>query len=393
MELKSKVSFENTEVAFAHKSNWALKKASILFLSVGSPLLSWLATGAVKLGLLFHLPIKGIIKNTVFEVFCGGENIEESKMTIDTMGQYGVSTILDYSVEGEETDEAFDTTKNETIKNIENAKGNSHIPFCVFKPTGIASFHLLEKIQAGSELTDEEKAAFERVRTRVDDICRTGFEADVPVLIDAEETWIQDPVDEMVYEMMAKYNTQKALIFNTYQMYRVASLQNLKNAFQDAVRDGYYLGAKLVRGAYMEKERERAEQMNYPDPIQPNKQATDDDYNQALKFCVDNKQRVNVINCTHNEYSSYYLALLMEKHSMKNDDPRAYFAQLCGMSDNVSFNLAKAGYNVAKYVPYGPIRSVMPYLFRRADENTSVAGQSGRELTLIRKELKRRRSV
>lgn len=393
MELKSNVSFEDTKIAFSSKSNWALKKAYFLFLSVGSPVLSKLATGSVKLGLALRLPIKGMIKNTVFEVFCGGETIDESKSTIDIIGKYSVGTILDYSIEGEETEEAFDNTKRETIRNIENAKGNSNIPFCVFKPTGVASLHLLEKIQIGTQLTENEKAAFGRIRERVDEICRMAFEADVPVLIDAEETWIQNPVDELVYEMMTKYNTQKALIFNTYQMYRVSSLQNLKNAFQDAVRDGYFFGAKLVRGAYMEKERERAQEMNYTDPIQPNKQATDDDYNQALKFCIDNKQRISVINCTHNEYSNYYLALLMEKHSMKNDDPRAYFAQLYGMSDNISFNLAKAGYNVAKYVPYGPVRSVMPYLFRRAEENTSVAGQSGRELVLIKKELKRRKSA
>ncbi|MDH5367317.1 MAG: proline dehydrogenase family protein [Cyclobacteriaceae bacterium] len=390
MELKSNVSFENTEIAFSSRSNRAIKKARVLFASVGNPIISKLVTNTAKLALALGLPIKGIIKNTVFEVFCGGETIEESKQTIDTLSKYNVGTILDYSVEGKETEEAFDNTKVETIKTITNAKNNENIPFCVFKPTGVASLHLLEKIQLGTSLSDIEQAEFERTKSRIDDICKKAFENDVPLLIDAEDSWIQDPVDEIVYTMMAKYNKSKAIIFNTYQMYRVSSLQNLKNSFQRAVRDGYFLGVKLVRGAYMEKERERAKLMGYSDPIQPVKQATDEDYNQALKFCIDNKQRINVINCTHNEYSSYYLALLMEKHGMKNNDPRVWFAQLYGMSDNISFNLAKAGYNVAKYVPYGPVKSVMPYLFRRAEENTSVAGQSGRELTLIKTELKRR---
>lgn len=390
MNTKSKVSFEDTKIAFAVKSNWALKKARFLFSSVGNPFLSLIATNSVKLGLALRLPIKGIIKSTVFEVFCGGETIDESKLTIDTNGKFGVGTILDYSVEGKETEEAFNITKEETIRTIKNAKGNSNIPFSVFKPSGVASAHILEKVQNGVSLTDEELEEFERTKSRIDEICKHAFEYEVPLLIDAEETWIQDPVDEIVYAMMAKYNKEKTLIFNTYQMYRVASLQNLKNAFQDAERDGYYLGVKLVRGAYMEKERERANKMGYSDPIQPNKQATDNDYDSALKFCIDNRERISVVNCTHNEKSSHYLVSLLEENNMQNNDPRVWFAQLYGMSDNISFNLAKERYNVAKYVPYGPVRSVMPYLFRRAEENTSVAGQSGRELTLIKTELKRR---
>lgn len=324
MELKSNVSFEDTETAFSSKSNITLKKAKVLFASVGNPIISKLATSSVKLALALSLPIKGIIRNTVFDFFCGGETIEESKLTIDTLGKYGVGTILDYSVEGKETEEAFNHTKEETIKTIINALDNKNIPFCVFKPTGVASVHLLEKIQLGTSLSDVEQGELERTHSRIDDICKKAFENNVPLLIDAEDTWIQNPVDEIVYAMMAKYNRKKVLIFNTYQMYRVSSLRNLKNAFQGAARDGYFLGAKLVRGAYMEKERERAEINGYPDPIQPNKQATDNDYNKALKFCIDNKQRISVINCTHNEYSSYYLALLMEKHGMNNDDPRVW---------------------------------------------------------------------
>ena len=391
MITKSNVSFEDTEIAFSIKSNWALKKARFLFSSVGNPYLSVIATSCVKLGLVLRLPINGMIKSTVFEVFCGGETIEESKLTIDSIGTLGVGTILDYSVEGEETEAAFESTKEETIRTILNAEGNRNIPFTVFKPSGIGSIHLFEKIQSKISLSEDEEGEFERTKARIDEICKMAYDNKVPLLIDAEETWIQDTIDDIVYEMMAKYNKKETLIYNTYQMYRVASLENLKNASEKALSNGYYLGAKLVRGAYMEKERERAEKLGYNDPIQPNKQATDDDYDGALKYCIDNKEHVSVINCTHNENSCHYLVELLEENEMLKSDDRVWFAQLYGMSDNISFNLAKAGYNVAKYVPYGPVRSVMPYLFRRAEENTSVAGQSGRELTLIKTELKRRR--
>ena len=390
MNLKSKISFDDTSIAFSPRSNWALRKAYFLFSSVGNPWLSKLSISLAKISLTLHLPVKNIIKKTAFEIFCGGETIHDCQKAIATLGQYGVGTILDYSVEGKKTEAGFEQTKEEILRTIENAQNDKNIPFCVFKLTGIASFGLLEKVQSGAILTAEEERAYGQVKERIETICKRGYDADVPILIDAEETWIQDPVDELVYTMMAKFNKQKAVVFNTFQMYRIDALQNLKNAFQKAVKDQYFLGAKLVRGAYMEKERERAKEHGCGSPIQPTKETTDEDYNKALKFCIDNKQRVAVINCTHNDYSNYYLALLMEKHTMKNDDPRVWFAQLYGMSDNISFNLAKAGYNVGKYVPYGPVRAVMPYLFRRAKENTSVAGQSSRELSLIKKELKRR---
>lgn len=392
MQLKSNISFDNTAVAFEAKSDAELKKANLLFSVVNNPTMSDLATGSVKIALKLGLPVKGIIKNTVFELFCGGETIEESKKTISELSKHGIGTILDYSVEGGVDEESFEITKAEIIKTVNTAKLSLDIPFSVFKVTGLASTPLLQKVQEGKELTKEEKAAFERIRQRVDDICKTAFESNVPILIDAEETWIQEPIDKMAYEMMEKYNKEKAIVYNTFQMYRSDMLDNLKRAFHYAAMNSHYLGAKLVRGAYMEKERERAEEKGYPSPINPSKEATDDAYNMALSFCIDNKQRVSVVNGSHNEYSNYYLALLMEKHSMAVNDPRVWFAQLYGMSDNISFNLSKAGYNVAKYVPYGPVKSVMPYLFRRAQENTSVAGQSSRELSLIRRELKRRKS-
>lgn len=391
METRPEISFDDTATAFSYKSDKELSKANFVFTVVNHPWVSAISTGAVKLGLKLGLPIEGIIKATVFEHFCGGESIDKAEQAIQRLGQYHVGAILDYSVEGEHTEKGFDETLEETLHTIDKAKTNKHIPFCVFKMTGVASAELLEKVQAKQTLKTEEQDAFERIRNRVDAICSKAAGAGIPVLIDAEETWIQDPIDALAYEMMAKYNKEKAIVYNTYQMYRTASLKNLRDAFHAAAMHNYFFGAKLVRGAYMEKERKRAADNNYTDPIQPTKEATDDAFNKALEFCIDNKQRVSVMCGSHNDYSNYYLTILMNKHGMKANDARVSFAQLYGMSDNISFNLAKAGYNVAKYLPYGPVKSVMPYLLRRAEENTSVAGQSSRELTLIRKELKRRK--
>jgi proline dehydrogenase len=391
MEVQPGIQFDDTQVAFSYKSDRALRKANFVFSLVNNPFISSLATGLAKVGLALRLPVKGLIRATVFEHFCGGETIDQSDQTIQTLYRYKVGTILDYSAEGEHTESGFDRATEEVLKTIDKATGNPAIPFCVFKATGLVNAEVLEKVQAKQTLTPEEAEAFEHFQQRVESICKKAFEHNVPVLIDAEDSWIQNPIDEVVYSMMKKYNQQKAIVFNTFQMYRTDMLDNLRNAFHSAAMYNYYLGVKMVRGAYMEKEAERAEKMNYTNPIHPNKQATDDCFNKGLAFCIDNKQRVSLMCGSHNEYSNQYLAVLMEKHSMKNNDARVWFAQLMGMSDNISFNLAKAGYNVAKYVPYGPVELVMPYLMRRADENTSVAGQSSRELTLIRKELKRRR--
>lgn len=392
MEASPKVSFEDTSVAFSYKPDAALRKANFIFSLVNHPWISALATGSVKLGLKLRLPIEGLIRSTAFEHFCGGESIEKSEEAVQQLARYGVGTILDYSVEGEKSEHGFDLTMEETLRTIEKAKQSKAIPFSVFKMTGVASFDLLEKVQRGDALTPAEQQAYTRVKERVDAICKRAYDLQVPVLIDAEETWIQEPIDAMAYAMMAKYNKEKAIVFNTYQLYRTASLKNLRDSFHVAAMHQYYLGAKLVRGAYMEKERARASAMGYESPIQPTKEATDEAFNQALAFCMDNKQRITVMCGSHNEYSNHYLTVLMEKHGVAPTDGRVWFAQLYGMSDNISFNLAKAGYHVAKYVPYGPVKSVMPYLLRRAAENTSVAGQSSRELVLIRKELKRRRA-
>ncbi|HEY5690763.1 MAG TPA: proline dehydrogenase family protein [Cyclobacteriaceae bacterium] len=392
MQVESKVRFDDTAIAFSYKTDAELRKANFIFSLVNNPLISSMATGAVKLGLFLHLPIKGLIKRSVFSHFCGGETIDQCGEIVEKLGNYNVGAILDYSVEGASSEEGFDKTTEEIIQTIEAFKKNKAIPFCVFKTTGIADSELLTKVQSKEKLSPKEEVAFIRLKNRVDSICKKAHEYKAKVLIDAEDSWIQNPIDQLAYEMMEKYNKESALVFNTYQMYRADMLSNLREAYHNATMNNYFLGVKMVRGAYMEKERERAEKIGYPDPIYPSKQATDDAFNKALAFCIDNKQRISLMCGSHNDYSNQYLTLLMEKHSMKNNDDRVWFAQLYGMSDPISFNLAKAGYNVAKYVPYGPIEAVIPYLLRRADENTSVAGQSSRELMLIRKELKRRKS-
>ncbi|MBT1685510.1 proline dehydrogenase family protein [Dawidia soli] len=394
MQAHPRISFEDTSVAFSYKSNAALRKANFIFSLVNHPWISSIAIGSTRLALKLHLPVEGLIKKTAFDHFCGGVSIDNCDDEIRTLSRYGVGTILDYSVEGEASETGFDQTLEETLRTIRKAKSNPQgIPFSVFKVTGLADMELLEKIQRQDALSPAETEAYQRVQKRVDTICQLAHASNIPVLIDAEETWIQEPVDALAYEMMARYNRGKAIVFNTYQLYRKATLQNLKDAFREASAKGYHLGAKLVRGAYMEKERARAAEMGYEDPIQPDKAASDKAFNEALEFSIANLHQMAFMCGSHNEQSNLYLTQLMEQHGIPGNDDRVWFAQLYGMSDNISFNLAKAGYKVAKYMPYGPVRSVMPYLFRRAQENTSVAGQSSRELILIRKELQRRRSA
>lgn len=384
-------SFGNTAVAFSSKSDNELKQMYRLFAVMNNNFLVSTGTKIMKVALQAGLPVKGLIKKTIFDHFCGGESIEESEDTIQELAAFNIGTILDYSVEGEISESEFEKTAAEIVKTIEKAKLSPSIPFCVFKPTGVISSYLLEKKQKGI-LNSAETKSYETAVSRIDKICKKAWENKVRIFIDGEESWMQDAIDEIVYAMMKKYNMEQPIVYNTYQMYRKDMLPNLKTAFQYAATYGYYLGAKLVRGAYMEKERDRAEEEGREDPIHPSKAATDEDYNKALKFCIDNKQRVAVCSGSHNEYSNYYLTVLMEKHGLKNNDERVYFAQLYGMSDHISYNLAKAGYNVAKYVPYGPVKSVMPYLMRRAEENTSIAGQTSREFLLIKKELERRKN-
>ncbi|OZI06749.1 proline dehydrogenase [Siphonobacter sp. BAB-5385] len=355
---------------------------------------NWLVkigTFFIKLFLMLKFPIKGAIKNTIFEHFCGGETIEGCTHTIQQLDKAHIGTILDYSVEGEDSEQSFDETVKEILRTIEKAAQMPAIPFSVFKVTGIASTELLEKAQSTQGLNETETAAFARVRERMDLLCKAAYEHHVRIFVDAEETWIQDTIDRLTYEMMERYNRKECIVWNTYQMYRVESYANLVQATETAVAKGYELGVKLVRGAYMEKERQRAHEMEYADPIHATKEATDQAYNQAVLYFLENRNVISICLGTHNEYSCLLMAEKMKEAGIPVNDAHIWFAQLLGMSDNISFNLAHSGYNVAKYVPYGPVEAVMPYLFRRAEENTSVAGQASREFTLLKKEARRRK--
>jgi proline dehydrogenase len=385
------VSFENTEVAFAHKSNYDLKKAYWLFKLVGNPFLVKFGKISVSIALKLGLPIGWAMRKNIFAQFCGGETIAECANTTKILDGLGVGTILDYSVEGKESEGEFDHTADEIFATIQTAKGNANIPFCVFKVTGIARHALLEKVNLGSSLSAQEKDEFELVKNRVNRLCKAAFEANTPIFIDAEESWIQDAIDQLAEDMMALYNTDRAIVYNTAQLYRHDRLSYIEAAHERASNGGYYFGVKLVRGAYMEKERNRADEMGYTSPIQATKEDTDRDFNAALVYCISNIDRIAICAGTHNEESSALLTRLINEKGIDHQDPRVYAAQLFGMSDHLSFNLSHSGYRVAKYVPYGPIREVIPYLIRRAEENTSVKGQTGRELGLIIKELKRRK--
>lgn len=387
------LSFENTQIAFASKSDKELKRAYKLFKMVGKPSMVKFGKWATNVAFALRIPIKRTIKRTIFKQFCGGESIADCDGKISELGNFNVGTILDYSVEGQTSSEAFDETCHEIIETIKRSASDKNIPFAVFKITGIARFEFLEKINdQSSDLTDHEKTELFDLTQRVNKICKAAFDANTPVFIDAEDSWIQDGIDRFANSMMARYNKESAIVYNTVQMYRHDRLDFLKKSIHEAKTHGYQLGIKLVRGAYMEKERERAAKMGYQDPIQPDKASSDRDYDLALIEMLDNLDVVSICAGTHNENSSLLLANEIEKRGLDKSDKRLYFAQLLGMSDHISFNLADAGYNVAKYVPYGPIKEVMPYLMRRAEENTSVAGQTGRELSLIIKERNRRKA-
>jgi len=382
------ISFDNTENAFKAKSNKDLNRSYWLFKMVGNPAL--VKFGAKTAPIALNIGFKGIIKNTIFKQFVGGENINDCNQTIAELGKYNIGTILDYSVEGKESEADFDACCKETIETIHKAKNDKNIPFCVFKVTGLARFALLEKVSANSSLTDSETKEYDKVKQRVSLICKEAADANQPLFIDAEESWIQPAIDALADENMAIHNKGKVIVYNTFQLYRKDRLDFLRQTIAKGKANGFQVGAKLVRGAYMEKERERAQQNNYPSPIQDTKEDSDIDYNLALEECVKNIDMMGLCAGTHNEKSSLYLVELMNKYAVSSSDKRIYFSQLLGMSDHISYNLALAGYNVSKYVPYGPVKEVLPYLIRRAQENTSVKGQTGRELSLIIKEKQRR---
>lgn len=385
--------FNNTEVAFALKNNKELKRAHFLFKMISKPALVKMGSSLANFAIKTHLPVTGLIRSTVFDHFCGGINEEDCLSVVDKMyNQGGVASVLDYSVEGKETEEQFDAALNMTIKTIEFAKARPDaIPFAVFKPTGFGRFDMFVKKGEGKPFTAEEEKEWERIVYRFNMACKFAYDNDVLLLIDAEHSWMQDAADAIVLDMMRKYNKEKALIYNTAQMYRWDRLQFLKDLHVIAKAEGFHIGMKVVRGAYMEIERERAGQKGYKSPICVDKQATDINYDAGVTFMLENMDCMALFAGTHNESSSKLVMELMEKHNIAHHDKRLFFGQLYGMSDNISFNLAKANYNVAKYLPFGPVRDVIPYLIRRAQENTSVKGQTNRELDLIETEMKRRK--
>lgn len=386
------VQLDNTRIAFCAQTNKALKRAHTLFSLLSSSLFTNIGIKAVRLSLAVRLPVKWIIKNTIFRQFCGGETLEETVGLTEKMGGYNVDTILDYGVEGKEDEVSFDRALPEFIKAIEFAGQHRHVPFISLKITGFARFSLLEKMHCGNETDADEREEWQRVYARIDKICSCAALHNISVLVDAEETWIQEPCNELTEAMMEKYNHGRVVVFNTFQLYCHGTLDFLKMSIERAVRRHYLLGAKLVRGAYMEKERARAKRMGYADPIQPNKEATDRDFDSAVELCLRNLDKLELFIGTHNELSNYKAIDFMNRLQLTAKERRVSFSQLLGMGDHISFNLAHAGYHVSKYVPYGPVSDVVPYLMRRAQENTSVGGQTTRELSLIRKEIQRRKN-
>ncbi len=383
--------FDNTQTAFSLKSDTELDRAYFLFKLIDSQPLVRIGTAVTNFAIKAHLPVEGLIRATVFDHFCGGVNEDDCLTVVDKMFTKGVSSVLDYSVEGKEEEEQFDAALEMTLKTIEFAKERQAIPFAVFKPTGFGRFYLYEKLGEKQSLTSEEQTEWNRVVERFDLVCKAAHEKDVALLIDGEESWMQDAADDLVTEMMVKYNKEKAIVFNTLQMYRHDRLDYLKKLHEQAKTAGFYIGMKLVRGAYMEKEIKRAEEKGYPSPICHSKEATDINYDAAVHYMIENLDKMAIFAGTHNELSSYKLMEFMTERGISKSDNRIWFGQLYGMSDNISYNLAAHGYNVAKYLPFGPVRDVMPYLIRRAEENTSVAGQTSRELTLIKTERDRRK--
>jgi|UniRef100_UPI0040474FE3 hypothetical protein len=389
MPVRPTISFENLEVAFASKSNAELRKMYLIFATLNT---NWVSNLGIKLAnwsFQLRLPIKGILKKTMFGHFCGGETIQESVLACQLLANFGVHSILDLSVEGKGDEASFEATTEEIYQTLVESAKTDYMPFGVFKVTGLGDYRILEKIQAKQALTAEEQEAYVRLENRVDRLCQTAHDLGLKILVDAEESWFQEVIDELTYRAMAKYNKARCVVYNTYQMYRHDSLDRLKKAHQTAKEQGYLLGVKPVRGAYMEKERARALAEGYLDPIQPNKEATDRDYDLAIYYAA--HEGIPMVCATHNEKSTLALTELISEHQIDPKSDQVYFSQLYGMSDSISYNLAKAGYRVVKYVPYGPVEKVMPYLSRRAAENSSIAGQSSREFDLVRKEMKRRR--
>ena len=391
------LSFDNTQNAFAYKSTSDLKKAKFLISAIQSPIMVALATKMTPVLMKYGLPINGILRSTVFHQFVGGETLEESARTSKLLGSYGVQVILDYGVEAKEGESNFDDVTEHIIEAIDFAATQNNIPFVSVKLTGIASMVLLEhlneapRLRSGIHDSESENAEWQRVRERMYAICDVAQEKGVGILLDAEETWIQDPIDRLAVELMSVYNKETVVVYNTYQLYRKDRLHFLQLSHSIAKEKGFMLGAKLVRGAYMEKERERAQKNGYASPIHENKDATDKDFDAAAKYCIDNRATISLLLASHNEASNLKIATEMEQLGLDNNYNRVHFSQLYGMGDYITFNMSTKGYNVSKYLPFGPIGEVIPYLMRRAEENSSVNGQTNKELVMIKQELTRRK--
>lgn len=383
--------FENTATAFALKTDSELERAYFLFKMIANEPLVRIGTAMTNFAIKAKLPVEGLIRATVFDQFCGGISEEDCMPIVDKMNNKGVRSVLDYSVEGQEGDDPFDSALEKILKILDFVKEKDAIPFAVFKPTGFGRFALYEKVSSGIELTIEEEKEWQRVISRFDSVCKKAYDLDVSLLIDSEESWMQNAADNLVADLMRTYNKKKAVVFNTLQMYRWDRLAYLNKLHKEAISEGFFIGMKVVRGAYMEKENDRAIEKGYPNPICSSKLETDENFDTAIAYIVSNIETISLFAGTHNEQSSYRLMQLLNEASLANNDTRIWFGQLFGMSDHISFNLASMGYNVAKYLPFGPVRDVMPYLIRRAEENTSVAGQTTRELLLLKKEKKRRK--
>ena len=383
--------FENTEVAFKLKSDSQLERAYFLFKMIANEPLVKIGTVVTKFALKAHLPVEGLIRSTVFDHFCGGINENDCMPVVESLSKLGVKSVLDYSVEGKEGEEQFNSTLNKVIKLTAFSKIKNYMPFSVFKPSGLGRFELFQKVTENIELSNQEVIEWSQVKKRFDVASNSASQANIKLLIDAEESWMQRAADELCTDLMAKYNQKRVVVFNTLQCYRWDRLDYLKEEHKKALANGYKLGYKIVRGAYLEKENERAEAMGYKSPICETKEATDTCFNEVLNYILNNLSEIELFIGTHNEESTSLAIHQMKEKKIAKNDSRVWFGQLYGMSDHITFNLAKLGYGVAKYIPFGPVKDVMPYLIRRAEENTSVAGQTSRELSLIKKEKQRRK--
>ncbi len=383
--------FNNLKVAFKDKTNLELNRSLLIFSIISNPIISKSLIILTKILINLRIPINIFIKHTIFKQFCGGTNINNARTTIDKLWKSKIGSILDYSVEGKDKEVDFKRVKNETINNIIKASKSSKIPFAVFKPTGLTKFSLLEKINSNQNLKSDEIIEKQKFINRIEEICKTSYNYKTPVFIDAEESWIQDGIDMIVLSMMKKYNKKEVYIYNTLQMYRTDRLNYLNKIISIAKKEKFLLGIKLVRGAYHQQEIDRAIKLKYDVPVFETKNKSDESFNKSLKVCCDNINHISICAGTHNEYSSQLLIDLMKTNNINKNDPRIYFSQLLGMCDHISYNIAEHGFNTAKYVPYGPIKDVIPYLIRRAEENTSISGQMNRDLLNILNEKKRRK--